>query len=605
MIMATRKRFSTEEILRMIDMSEDENFDDNDSDRDSDIVGLADVVDSDGDSDATEAYDLPTVDEAGIGRSDDPDSDVESFVAAASATEQTNASASTSAFTPRVWQVVDGNYTPNVEFQYHHTAGLNSSINLTAESSPIEFFKLFLTDDVLMLMVNESNRFADQFLQKTALKRKARAHNWEPTTASEMGRFLGLIFLMGYVHKAKIEDYWSTDPNIATPIFNQTMPRDRFEILLKFWHYSNNEESPENDRLFKLRHICDLLVARFQAVYTMERDVSIDESMVLWRGRLTFRQFIPGKRHKYGVKLYLLCEPSGYIYNMLVYCGKMDAISGFGHAETVVLKLMDGILDRGHVLYTDNFYTSVPLAQQLLDRKTYLCGTLRKNRKHLPEKVVSAKLKKNDVVALRSREIMVSKWKDKRDVMMLSTIHAGRIFEGGKRNRRGELIKKPDCVLDYNVRMCGVDRLDQLLSYYSPLRKTLKWYRKVVLQTIDMAMSNAFLMYKRSGGNRRQIWFRSSVVSSLMNTQDRPAAASVVLRGLHHNKASDLSRLSGQHYMDVLPPTERKQAPCTRCVVCHKRGIRKETRYICSTCVSKPALCVVPCFKDYHFDAQF
>ena len=41
MIMATRKRFSTEEILRMIDMSEDENFDDNDSDRDSDIVGLA------------------------------------------------------------------------------------------------------------------------------------------------------------------------------------------------------------------------------------------------------------------------------------------------------------------------------------------------------------------------------------------------------------------------------------------------------------------------------------------------------------------------------------------------------------------------------------
>ena len=43
--MATRKRFIAEDILRLIDISDDENFDENDSDRDSDIVGLADVVD--------------------------------------------------------------------------------------------------------------------------------------------------------------------------------------------------------------------------------------------------------------------------------------------------------------------------------------------------------------------------------------------------------------------------------------------------------------------------------------------------------------------------------------------------------------------------------
>src|SRR6218665_1403558 len=187
----------------------------------------------------------------------------------------------------------------------------------------------------------------------------------------------------------------------------------------------------------------------------------------------------------------------------------MDPISGLGHAETVVLKLMDNILDRGHVLYTDNFYTSVPLAQQLLNRQTYLCGTLHQNCKHLPGGVVSAKLKKGDVVAQRSRQIVVSKWKDKRGVLMLFTIHAGKIVEGSKRNRNGVFIKKPDCIFDYNDRMCGVDRLDQLLSYYSPLRKTLKWYRKVVLQMLDIAMTNAFLLYCKLGGNRRQIWFHS------------------------------------------------------------------------------------------------
>ena len=108
--------------------------------------------------------------------------------------------------------------------------------------------------------------------------------------------------------------------------------------------------------------------------------------MVLWRGCLIFHQYIPGKRHKYGVKLYMLYEHIGYVWNVLENCGKMDSLSGFSHAGTVVLKLMKKLLDRGHALYLDNFYTSVPLAEVLLNRKTLICGTLRKNKKHLPKK---------------------------------------------------------------------------------------------------------------------------------------------------------------------------------------------------------------------------
>jgi len=97
-----------------------------------------------------------------------------------------------------------------------------------------------------------------------------------------------------------------------------------------------------------------------------------------------FRQYIPGKRHKYGIKLYIVCEPSGYVWNVLVYSGKSDPISGLAHAESTVMKLVEKLLDCGRILHVDNFYTSIPLAQQLLERKTLLCGTLRRNRKHLP-----------------------------------------------------------------------------------------------------------------------------------------------------------------------------------------------------------------------------
>ena len=361
----------------------------------------------------------------------------------------------------------------------------------------------------------------------------------------------------------------------------------------------------EGDRLLKLRAVCDRLLGQFQAAYIPGKELSIDESMVLWRGRLMFRQYIPGKRHKYGVKIYMLCATSGYVWNALVYSGKSDPISGLGHSESVVLKLIEKRLDCGHTLFVDNFYTSFPLSQELLKRKTLLCGTLRRNRKHLPEAVVSAKLKSGQHVAHRNGRTVVMKWRDKRDVMMLSTVHTGKVMDSSKVNRRGEHVKKPDCVIDYNQHMCGVDRMDQLMAYYTPLRKTLKWYRKVVLQFLDMSVVNAYLLYTKLGGTKRQIWFRKQLIRSLVAADDRPTELQPTTSAFMHHKASDLSRLSGQHYFDVIPATDAKSTPTRKCVVCRKRGQRKETRYLCETCPSKPALCVVPCFKDFHSSADF
>ena len=66
-----------------------------------------------------------------------------------------------------------------------------------------------------------------------------------------------------------------------TPIFNSTMPRDRFELLLHFWHFSDNESAVNGDHLSKLQKICNALLERFQAVYISGKEISIDKSMVL------------------------------------------------------------------------------------------------------------------------------------------------------------------------------------------------------------------------------------------------------------------------------------------------------------------------------------
>ena len=109
----------------------------------------------------------------------------------------------------------------------------------------------------------------------------------------------------------------------------------------------------------------------------------------------------------------------------------MDPISGFDHGETVVLKLTEKLLDRGHILYVDNFHTSVPLAEALLNRKTLLCGTVRKNRKHLPKKVISTKQR----IAEKKGRIVVEKWLDKTEVLMFSTHYSGRMVESTRQSR--------------------------------------------------------------------------------------------------------------------------------------------------------------------------
>ena len=101
-------------------------------------------------------------------------------------------------------------------------------------------------------------------------------------------------------------------------------------------------------------------------IYVPEKDICIDESMVLWRGRLVFRQYIKNKKHKYGVKLYELCESGGLVQKIQVYSGKDDAPPGkLGHAAGVVLSLMEDYLDKGYTLYTYNYYNSVPLTEKM------------------------------------------------------------------------------------------------------------------------------------------------------------------------------------------------------------------------------------------------
>ncbi|KAJ8937870.1 hypothetical protein NQ314_011671 [Rhamnusium bicolor] len=159
--------------------------------------------------------------------------------------------------------------------------------------------------------------------------------------------------------------------------------------------------------------------------------------------------------------------------------GALDSLGGKGHSKKVVLNLMKNHLGCGRSLYINNFYTGIDLAEELLRNNTYCTGTLNVKRKGIPEEVKKASLKKGDTVSKYQKAILVGKWKDKREVLYLSTEFENNLTE--IENRRGKQLKKPLPILEYNKYMCGVDHKDQMLSYYPCERKTIRWYKEVVI----------------------------------------------------------------------------------------------------------------------------
>ncbi|KAG5880739.1 hypothetical protein JTB14_009149 [Gonioctena quinquepunctata] len=110
---------------------------------------------------------------------------------------------------------------------------------------------------------------------------------------------------------------------------------------------------------------------------------------MLFKGRLSFKQYIPSKRHRFVVKFFVLCDyETGYILNSIVYCGAGSDIreeaDNVGISGNIVRTLMRNYLNAGHTLFTDNWYTSPKLYNLLWSQKTNACGTVKQNRKNMP-----------------------------------------------------------------------------------------------------------------------------------------------------------------------------------------------------------------------------
>ena len=379
-----------------------------------------------------------------------------------------------------------------VPLMHQFTGSQGMNVDATGFSMP-DFYKLYLSSDLVNHFVIQTNLCAKQFIETHSnLPPHSRVRRWQDTTADEMCQFIGLVLLMGIIHKPVIEMYWSTDPLYVTPLFSSGMQRNRFSMLLKFFHLNDSTQEPKKedlnrDRLYKLRPLIDHLFEAFQTVYTPGPSVAVDESLVMWKGRLHFRQYLPLKHARFGIKLFCLAEDSGYLYRFRIYAGKQDPATAmlsvmpsecanFSHTEQVVVYMALPLLDKGYSIFMDNWYSSCRLYDYLHHRQTTACGTMRSNRVPLP--VRQSQPAVGQSTAFRCGPLLCLKFKDKKDIYMLTTCHDETMVKPPRSRGRPRTDKetelKPQCIVDYNKNMGSVDRVDAVLHPYSAARKLMK-----------------------------------------------------------------------------------------------------------------------------------
>jgi hypothetical protein len=211
--------------------------------------------------------------------------------------------------------------------------------------------------------------------------------------------FIALALQMEHIVKDTLHDYWSRHKQMHTPFYGETMTRDRSLHRLRFLHFADNSRRPdpgkEYDRLWKIRTVFNTLNQAYPKFYNPSEHLAVDEVIVKFQGGVIFRQYIPKKRKHFGIKIYKLCDKSGYTYDIKVYLGRdsHSATDDMTATNATVRHLTCRVEGLGHKLFMNNFFSLPRLSDDLLRRKIHSYGTVRPNRKDMPSDFGPKKLK--------------------------------------------------------------------------------------------------------------------------------------------------------------------------------------------------------------------
>ncbi|CAB4006204.1 Hypothetical predicted protein [Paramuricea clavata] len=312
---------------------------------------------------------------------------------------------------------------------------------------------------------------------------------------------------------------------------------------------------------------------------------------------------MPKKPNKFGIKVWMLADSENYfVPRFQVYLGKQqnaenadenEAEGARGLGFKVVDFLGKPYYNTYRHFYFDNYFSSIPLLEHLLAKKTYACSTLRHNRKYFPADLKKIKLKRGEMRTRQNENLVCLAWQDKRLVTILSTnvdpqpeVFGPLDERTGKRKVVPEEVReKPAVISLYNKYMNGVDVNDQYRSYYPVGAQSKKWWKYLAWFFVNISIVNGFILQNLQTDRRRRLKhldFRLVLARQLISTYNGYKKISSAPSG--RKKDVPVGRNVKGH--SLVKSSERKRA----CGMCSKAGRKRasgrtfESIYKCEQC---------------------
>ncbi|KAK7175582.1 hypothetical protein R3I93_002491 [Phoxinus phoxinus] len=505
---------------------------------------------------------------------------------------------------------------PPVPKRFVPTRKPGHQLSPTSTYTPLDLFKLFVSDSAATTLCNNTNTNAAKNIAN------GKKYSWKNLTVEEFFKYLGLTFFFALVRLTNIRDYWRTNTIFSLQFPHSVMTRDRYQVISWNIHMSDPDEdvhndqkkgTPAYDRLFRLKPLLDDIKHACRSFYHPRQNLSVDERMVATKAHSGMTQYMKAKPTKWGFKLFVLADSSiGYTLDFAVYTGKSVFASGVGLAYDSVMSLVDkSFLGSGYNVYVDNFYTSPKLFMDLYSMNFGACGTYRDNRRGVddlglcPRTTTNAMTKKDPrgtIRWIRDGPLLFVKWMDTREVSVCSTIHPA--FSGNTVQRRvrtqdggwdTKSIPCPTPVTEYNKHMGGVDLSDQLIQYYSVHHKTMRWYRTLFFHFLDIAATNSYLLHKEVCAERQQQPMTHRAFLEELTAQLCGVTVSVLPTQQQSNHVPVPTS-------DQTEASKKASYGRRQCVNCKQtKQVKQATPWKCKAC--DVALCVIPdrnCFEAWH-----
>ena len=141
------------------------------------------------------------------------------------------------------------------------------------------------------------------------------------------------------------------------PAIPDIMTRSRFENIQRYFHCNDTRNNPargqpNHDKLCHIRRILDVVLTKCKENYIPHKEQAIDEAMIGIKGRLGFKQYLPAKPTKFGIKVWEQANScNGYVGEFQVYTGREGVRPEQGLAARVVRDLTIAVEGKNHEVF--------------------------------------------------------------------------------------------------------------------------------------------------------------------------------------------------------------------------------------------------------------